>query len=130
MTVTFTVINDTKKFSLRVFNVTGKTRSGQGFSGGNGSLSLWEASLSSSYMCNREQNYSIEAGLTLFTFNLRVQPFGVNKNQFSTAHECELDDVSILIPVIVGCVLAGLIIIVVVAYLIGRRKTHAGYQSL
>lgn len=48
----------------------------------------------------------------------------------SAAHECEMDDVSILIPVIVGCVLAGLIVIVVVAYLIGRRKTHAGYQTL
>lgn len=48
----------------------------------------------------------------------------------SAAHECDLDDVSILIPVIVGCVLAGLIVIVVVAYLIGRRKTHAGYQTL
>lgn len=35
-------------------------------------------------MCNKEQNYSIDGNLTLFTFNLRVQPFGVSKGQFST----------------------------------------------
>lgn len=54
------------------------------FAGANNNLSLWEASLSSSYMCNKEQNSSISSSLTLFTFNLRVQPFGVNQNQFST----------------------------------------------
>lgn len=57
------------------------------FSEGNNSLSLWEASLSSSYMCNKEQNYSINNVLTVFTFNLHVQPFGVKKGLFSTG-EC------------------------------------------
>lgn len=47
-----------------------------------------------------------------------------------TAHECSMDDVNITIPIIVGAVLVGLILIVVIAYLIGRRKTHAGYQTL
>lgn len=46
------------------------------------------------------------------------------------AHECAMDDVNITIPIIVGAVLVGLILIVVIAYLIGRRKTHAGYQTL
>lgn len=51
-------------------------------------------------------------------------------SSLSTAHECSSDDVGLLIPVIVAAVLAGLIVIVVVAYIIGRRKTHAGYQTL
>lgn len=65
------------------------------FAGRNNNLSLWEASLSSSYMCNKEQNYSINSDLTLFTFNLRVQPFGVNKGQFSTGR-CFFDITAIL----------------------------------
>ncbi|CAG08360.1 unnamed protein product, partial [Tetraodon nigroviridis] len=111
--------------------ISSRLLSGQGFSGGNGSLSLWEASLSSSYMCNREQNYSIEAGLTLFTFNLRVQPFGVNKNQFSTAEDCQADGTdSYVVPIAVGIALLILILIVVLAYFIGRKRNMAaGYQS-
>lgn len=48
----------------------------------------------------------------------------------STALECSVDDDSILIPIIVGAALAGLIAIIVVAYIIGRRKSYAGYQTL
>ena len=48
----------------------------------------------------------------------------------SAAHECAMDDSSILIPIIVGAALAGLILIVVIAYMIGRRKTYVGYQTL
>lgn len=57
---------------------------GVAFSEGNTNLSLWEAALSSSYMCNKEQNDTITGQLTLFTFNLQIQPFGVKKGVFST----------------------------------------------
>lgn len=54
------------------------------FSEANGNLSLWEAAVGSSYMCNKEQNYTITSRLNLFTFNLQVQPFAVKKGVFST----------------------------------------------
>uniref|UniRef100_A0A4W6FRS1 Lysosomal-associated membrane protein 2 n=1 Tax=Lates calcarifer TaxID=8187 RepID=A0A4W6FRS1_LATCA len=130
MTIMFTFTNDTSKFRLHALNFTAKTSSGVEFSEANTNLSLWEAALGSSYMCNKEQNYTITNLLTLYTFNLQVQPFEVKKDVFSTAHECSLDDTSILIPIIVGAALAGLILIVVIAYVIGRRKTYVGYQTL
>ncbi|KAJ0002857.1 hypothetical protein NQD34_008006 [Periophthalmus magnuspinnatus] len=131
-TVTFklTFLNDTKKFSLHGLNATGKTSSGVAFTESNSNLTLWQASLGNSYMCNKEQNYTITKQLTIFTFELQVQPFGVKKESFSTAQECSLDDTSILIPIVVGAALAGLILIVVIAYVIGRRKTYVGYQTL
>ncbi|XP_067455794.1 lysosome-associated membrane glycoprotein 2 isoform X3 [Thunnus thynnus] len=130
MTIMFTFANDTKKFRLHALNVTAKPSSGVVFSEVNSNLSLWEAAVGSSYMCNKEQNYTITNLLTIFTFDLQIQPFGVKKGVFSTAHECSLDDTSILIPIIVGAALAGLILIVVIAYVIGRRKTYVGYQTL
>ncbi|XP_061541851.1 lysosome-associated membrane glycoprotein 2 isoform X2 [Phycodurus eques] len=130
MTVVLTFTNGTKKFRLQSVNVTAKLTSGVIFSEANSSLSLWEAAVGSSYMCNKEQNYTITSQLNIFTFNLQVQPFAVKKGLFSTAHECPLDDTSILIPIIVGAALAGLILIVVIAYVIGRRKTYVGYQTL
>ncbi|XP_040904870.1 lysosome-associated membrane glycoprotein 2 isoform X2 [Toxotes jaculatrix] len=130
MTIMFSFTSDTTKFRLHALNFTTKTSSGAEFSEVNTNLSLWEATIGSSYMCNKEQNYTITSLLTLYTFNLQVQPFKVTKNAFSTAHECSLDDTSILIPIIVGAALAGLILIVVIAYVIGRRKTYVGYQTL
>ncbi|KAG9338657.1 hypothetical protein JZ751_025495 [Albula glossodonta] len=127
--MTFTFHEEGKKFLLHALNVTIKGTNGT-INQGNTNLSLWEASVGSSYMCNKEQSYNISNGLTLNTFSLQVQPFGVKDNKFATAQECSMDDTNILIPIIVGAALAGLIVIVLIAYAIGRRKTYVGYQSL
>ncbi|XP_039622008.1 lysosome-associated membrane glycoprotein 2 isoform X2 [Polypterus senegalus] len=123
----FAVKNSTK-FYLKGVNVN-HTIPGQ-FAESNNSLEYWEASVGSSYMCNKNQNFKITDNLFLTTLDLRVQPFNVTDNKFSTAQQCPLDDNSLLIPIIVGAALAGLILIVVIAYVIGRRKTYVGYQTL
>lgn len=47
-----------------------------------------------------------------------------------TVEECQLDENSMLIPIAVGGALAGLVLIVLIAYLIGRKRSHAGYQTI
>ncbi|PWA18735.1 hypothetical protein CCH79_00005700, partial [Gambusia affinis] len=147
ITVSLSFYNDTKKFRLHEVNVTISTSSGiyhpyplrndlqlsrfgaefpacrpaGVFAQSGSNLSLWEAAVGSSYMCNKEQNSTITGLLSLYTFSLRVQPFGVKNGLYSTAHECSLDDPSILIPIIVGAALAGLILIVVIAYVIAEE---------
>ncbi|XP_071255246.1 lysosome-associated membrane glycoprotein 2-like isoform X2 [Salvelinus alpinus] len=130
ITIMFTFSNDSKKFHLHALNVTVKPATGADVFADNTNMSIWAAAVGSSYMCNKEQTLTVTQTLTLYTFKLRVQPFGVEKGEFATAHECSLDDTSILIPVIVGAALACLILIVVIAYVIGRRKTYVGYQTL
>ncbi|CAN9515157.1 unnamed protein product [Ophioblennius macclurei] len=130
MTLIFTFASDTKKFRLHSLNVSITDSAGSVITESNATLSLWEATLGSSYLCNKEQNFTISEELSLFTFDVQVQPFEVKKGLFSTAHDCSLDDSSILVPIIVGAALAGLILIVVIAYVIGRRKTYVGYQTL
>ncbi|KAG9338954.1 hypothetical protein JZ751_024344 [Albula glossodonta] len=101
------------------------------FSSANTSLSLWEASVGSSYMCRRDQTYNITEVLFLHTLGLQVQPFGVQNNSYATAEECLLDsDLTFLVPIAVGVALAFLIILVLISYLIGRRKSRTGYQSV
>ncbi|KAK3563815.1 hypothetical protein QTP86_002755 [Hemibagrus guttatus] len=128
--VHFVFTNQTSKFFLSALSFTVVTGSGSNFTAVNTNLSLWEASLGSSYMCKKEQSFNITDALILNTFDLQVQPFGVTNDKFSTAHECSMDDTSLLIPIIVGAALAVLILIVVIAYVIGRRKTYVGYQTL
>lgn len=44
--------------------------------------------------------------------------------------ECVQDGNNMLIPIAVGGALAGLVLIVLIAYLIGRKRSHAGYQTI
>ncbi|XP_077433755.1 lysosome-associated membrane glycoprotein 2 isoform X1 [Vanacampus margaritifer] len=130
MTIALTFTNDTKKFHLQAVNVTANLSSGLVVSEANNSLSLWEASVGSSYMCNKEQNFTITSLLNLFTFNLQVQPFAVNKGVFSTAEDCQTDSENFLVPIAVGVALLVLILIVLLAYFIGRKRNMAsGYES-
>ncbi|XP_058505509.1 lysosome-associated membrane glycoprotein 2 isoform X1 [Solea solea] len=130
MNLSFTFTNDSSKFRLHSLNVTVNPSSGGEFIQSNSNLSLWEAAIGSSYMCNKEQNYTITNQLSLYTFNLQVQPFGVVKGDFSTAEECVSDVESFLVPIAVGVALLVLILIVLLAYFIGRKRNMAtGYQS-
>ncbi|XP_074771742.1 lysosome-associated membrane glycoprotein 2 isoform X4 [Athene noctua] len=134
--ISFTFVKNSsasiQKFYLKEVNVTLLNRlNGSVISNAdNSNFSKWDAFLGSSYMCRKEQTLDINENLQLHTFNLWIQPFLVKANKFSTAQECSLDDDSILIPIVVGAALAGLIAIIVVAYIIGRRKSYAGYQTL
>ncbi|KAM5195975.1 lysosome-associated membrane glycoprotein 2 isoform 3-T3 [Hipposideros larvatus] len=125
----FAVKNE-NRFYLKEVNISMYLVNGSVFSIGNNNLTYWDAPLGSSYMCNREQTVSVSGAFQINTFDLRVQPFSVVEGKYSTAQECSLDDDTILIPIIVGAGLSGLIIVIVIAYLIGRRKSYAGYQTL
>ncbi|XP_061697739.1 lysosome-associated membrane glycoprotein 1b [Syngnathoides biaculeatus] len=100
------------------------------FSARNGSLDYLRGTLGYSYMCREEQTLDVVRALSINTFQLQVQPFGLTRNQFGTAEECQLDQDNMLIAIVVGAALAGLVLIVLVAYLIGRRRSHAGYQTI
>ncbi|KAJ8410510.1 hypothetical protein AAFF_G00194140 [Aldrovandia affinis] len=100
------------------------------FSANNGSLDYLHGTLGRSYMCSAEQTLFVLTSFSINTFELQVQPFGVNGDQFGAAEECQLDEDNMLIPIIVGAALAGLVLIVLIAYLIGRKRSHAGYQTI
>ncbi|XP_075933749.1 lysosome-associated membrane glycoprotein 1a isoform X1 [Anarhichas minor] len=99
-------------------------------SASNTSLDYLRSTLGRSYMCNAEQTLFIVPTFSLNTFRLQVQPFEVTTDQFATAEECQIDQDQMLIPIVVGAALAGLVLIVLVAYLIGRKRSHAGYQTI
>lgn len=51
-------------------------------------------------------------------------------NQFQIPLDCAFHPNDV-VPIIVGCALAGLVVLVLIAYLVGRRKSRArGYQSV
>ncbi|ESO09655.1 hypothetical protein HELRODRAFT_195045 [Helobdella robusta] len=91
-----------------------------------------------SYMCfsqrvfNINSNSSEKLGLmNLTTINEQYQAFvNVSEIFFSQAvKRCDQDSVSNLIPIVVGAALCALIVLVLVAYLIGRHHKR-GYESV
>ncbi|XP_077333592.1 lysosome-associated membrane glycoprotein 2 isoform X3 [Lithobates pipiens] len=116
-----------KNFHLQEVNVT--LFNGSGISSKtNFNLSLWEASLGNSYLCRKEQLITVSEDLYLNTFDVRVQPFNLHNGTYGTAEDCFADQ-NFTVPIVVGAALGVLIILVMVAYFIGRRKHRsAGYE--
>lgn len=96
----------------------------------NDSLDYLRGTLGFSYMCRSAQILEVSQRFSLNTYLLHVQPFGVTGDQFGSALECLMDEDDLLIPIVVGAALAGLVLIVLLAYLIGRKRSHAGYQTI
>lgn len=131
LTFMFSLNSTSKKYHLSGITVLANlTDATAPFTASNTSLDYLRSTLGRSYMCNAEQTLTVVPTFSLNTFRLQVQPFAVTTNQFATAEECQMDQDQMLIPIIVGAALAGLVLIVLIAYLIGRKRSHAGYQTI
>ncbi|XP_037007982.2 lysosome-associated membrane glycoprotein 2 isoform X1 [Artibeus jamaicensis] len=124
----FAVKNE-NRFYLKEVNISMYLVNGSGFSFANNNLSYWDAPLGSSYMCKKEQTVSVSEAFQINTFDLRVQPFNVIKGKYSTAQDCSADDDNFLVPIAVGAALAGVLILVLLAYFIGLKRHHTGYEQ-
>ncbi|XP_063793298.1 lysosome-associated membrane glycoprotein 2 isoform X3 [Pseudophryne corroboree] len=117
-----------KSFYLQEMNVTITNVSGITVQRAKQNLSLWEASLGNSYLCRKEQLVTVSDDLYINTFDVRVQPFSVKNATYATAEDCFADQ-NFTVPIVVGAALGVLVILVMVAYFIGRRnRRSAGYE--
>lgn len=54
-----------------------------------------------------------------------------DETKFAKAESCAADiEESLLVPIVVACALAGLVLAICVAYIIGRRRTYSGYSAM
>jgi len=92
-----------------------------------------EAKLGNSYVCNNADDIAMTENVTLHLSDLQVQAFIDKKldGKFGPAQECEADTKpSNIVPIAVGAALAGLVLIVLIAYIIGRNRNTRGYESV
>ncbi|XP_053555263.1 lysosome-associated membrane glycoprotein 2 isoform X3 [Bombina bombina] len=127
-TIEFLFAIKNNHFFLQEVNITLTNGSGS-VSKVNNNLTSWEASLGSSYLCHKEQVVSVSEDVSINTFDVWVQPFGLQSDKFSTAEDCFADQ-NFTVPIVVGAALCVLVILVTVAYFIGRKKHQsAGYEN-
>ncbi|GBM99035.1 hypothetical protein AVEN_141129-1 [Araneus ventricosus] len=96
------------------------------------SSKLFKVQVGHSYQC-KTTDAVLMGNATMEIYYIHIQAYGTaEENGFNTAEECEADDkVSDIIPIAVACALAALIIIVLIAYLVGRRRSRQkGYTSV
>ncbi|XP_059985431.1 lysosome-associated membrane glycoprotein 1 isoform X3 [Lagenorhynchus albirostris] len=96
----------------------------------NSSLRALQAAAGNSYKCNAEERVQVTEAFFLNIFRVWVQAFHVDGDRFGPVEECQWDARSMLVPVAVGGALAALVLVVLIAYLIGRKRSHAGYQTI
>ncbi|XP_077946362.1 lysosome-associated membrane glycoprotein 1b isoform X1 [Gasterosteus aculeatus] len=131
LTFIFTLNATSKKYHLSEVSLSADLPDmKERFSATNRSLDSLRGTFGFSYMCHEEQTLTVAQNFSINTFQLQVQPFGLSGDQFGAAEECQLDEDDMLIPIVVGAALAGLVLIVLLAYLIGRKRSHAGYQTI
>lgn len=84
------------------------------------------------YICNAKLDKS-GGGVTLSSKDFKYRAFDEKSKGFDgNVSECSADESSSsVVPIAVGAALAGLVVIVLVAYLIGRKRTRkTGYESV
>ncbi|NWX50064.1 LAMP1 protein, partial [Steatornis caripensis] len=133
VTFHFVLNASTEKFFLQGVNVSTMLPSEAKvpkFEASNSSMSELRATVGNSYKCSAEENLQVTDEAFVNVFNVQIQVFKIDGDKFGAVEECQLDENNMLIPIIVGAALAGLVLIVLIAYLIGRKRSHAGYQTI
>ncbi|XP_059484212.1 lysosome-associated membrane glycoprotein 1 [Neocloeon triangulifer] len=88
--------------------------------------------LAMSYRCTKVESFNLTGNSTLEITQLQLQAFhAATDNKFGAASDCEAADSADIVPIVVGCALAALVVIVLIAYLVGRRRSRqSGYLSM
>jgi len=93
---------------------------------------LFKVNVGNSYLCSNTETVPL-MNVSMEIFQIHLQAYGSEGSEnFGTAEECEADDkVNDMVPIAVGCCLLALVVIVLIAYFVGRRRSRQkGYQSV
>jgi lysosomal-associated membrane protein 1/2 len=84
-----------------------------------------------SYHCNREQQLNATNG-NLIVSKVQFEAFKKdNTEKFSAAKDCDSNITPDIVPIAVGISLIALILVVLIAYIVGRRRQQArGYLNI
>jgi len=84
------------------------------------------------FKCSVAKDTQIGPDVVATIRELRVQPYMTGgENDFGKAEICEEDKVpNNVVPIAVGAALAALVVLVLIMYLIGRRKHQRGYTTV
>jgi len=130
--VTFTFNKTSDSYKLAKLEVAATMFSKFNTSLTSDDLDLFHTTVGSSYSCMSKQTVAFVNGTGSATLtNAQVQAFMKSSESFSSGVECPEDaKTSNIVPIAVGASLAALVVIVLIAYLISRKRNQRGYESV
>lgn len=99
-------------------------------------LDEFETDSGTSLVCRSSQRISIGDNVNLIIQDLQVQAFVDEQSshrRFKISSKCDADNIKtpVIVPIIVGCILGGLLLIVILAFFIGKRRfANRPYEDL
>jgi len=101
-------------------------------------LSLFKVGLAHSYVCSASQTADLggqnginDVKIDFLDSQVEAYIHEGKPGQFDSAIDCKSTEISDVVPIAVGAALAGLVVIVLIAYFIGRRRSRRlAYQSV
>jgi hypothetical protein len=122
----------------KAFNATDHLKANMIFSNASND-GFYQAPFNHTYSCMTEEKVKLSSvnstqyNITMDLNNIKFQPFQSDGDvaDYACPQKTDPDNSSSIVPIAVGCALAGLIVIVLLAYLIGRRRgASRGYQQV
>lgn len=96
--------------------------------------------ISRSYYCTKVQTIVANETSTsvaattpaqIILSHVQLEAFHEKENhEFSSAKDCDAMETPDIVPIAVGIALAGLVVVVLIAYLVARRSHARGYMSM
>ncbi|XP_039706574.1 lysosome-associated membrane glycoprotein 3 isoform X1 [Pteropus medius] len=91
---------------------------------------MFETEVGHSFKCVSEQSIQLSAHLQLKTMNVQLQAFDFEDDHFGNADECFSDRNRREIPVAVGLSITGLLVVLLTACLVTRKRPSRGYERM
>lgn len=93
----------------------------------------FQLKLGDSYSCKSQTTLHLSSNVDVFITNLNLEAFRKSNTTVIDGKMviCPADQkTNSIVPIAVGAALAGLVVVVLIAYLIGRKRSRRGYESV
>ncbi|XP_062412269.1 lysosome-associated membrane glycoprotein 2 isoform X2 [Sardina pilchardus] len=91
---------------------------------------LFKTTTGLSFKCKSQLVVKMSPNLRLKIMSAQFQPFDLSNGQFGKDFECWQDYINRIIPIIVGAIAVGILLIATVSYLVVREYRHRNYESM
>ncbi|XP_076879950.1 lysosome-associated membrane glycoprotein 3 [Brachyhypopomus gauderio] len=91
---------------------------------------LFKAANGKSFTCKSETSLILAESLRIKFVPMQIQAFDLSKGTFGEGVECLADYTKRILPIVLGAVVVGIILIAVLVYVLLRERHGQGYEQL
>lgn len=138
VTLDFIFKNVAKRYSISELKLTADTKKFKDSKGGIIAANYtnkkdFQLNVGEYYFCNSKTTLQLSSNVEVSITHLKLEAFKTTNSSTTDGKMvlCPADQsTNSIVPIAVGAALAGLVVVVLIAYLIGRKRSRRGYESV